>query len=427
MDPQTTFNIYTIEECEEHFEECCERRIEQFAETKDKLSILRSCIELLNRLEGTTHNLFAGRVLIFLARVIPFFDQSGVNLRSEFSVRDLPEFVKSSLKEISEQSAERDKHLSSLVEHDMEEGETLSDDESDDSTQQEDSSKIYERFWRAQQFLSQPNQLYDRNNWLSFRMFVDAIVFHFERKPTNCKIWKLKDSYMTEPTAFSLQLNDINMRRCFLVQVLIVLQYFDLPVETRPDNLALDKVQCCWLSAITHRIFSLLGNMPNPKEGREFLGLVTQVLKREEMWNKWKNEKCKEPKKPEEDEEEIINMGVTYHKRRKLSDELKSAKPYNMHVIGSQEMSKLWNKRPNQMRFNTPDLKKYFNIPPEKQIEKFKDPNASFRILRLLRKSPFFFVPAAQVIQSIDGYLKSLADKHFNVATTTTAVDGATK
>lgn len=413
------FNNLTIEECEEKFAEYCELRIEEFVESKDKLSILRSCVVLLNRLQGTGHNLLAGRVLIFLARVIPLFDRSGVNSISEFSNKELPDTVKRNLHQINEQNAEKDKQKSRSNGVEMEEGETLSDDEdSDDANKQDGTARIYERFWQTQQFLIQPNKLYNKNDWLSFRTAVDTLLVYFEQNPATMKIWQLKDPYMTDMKPFILQLNDINMRRCWSIQILIVLQYLISPVSSRSDHLILDKIQTSWLLTTFKRIQNLLEMTPDTREGRKFAELVGQILDIEKRWNKWKNDKCHEPKRPlEEDEDDFINVASTYSKRKKISDELRSMKQYNMHLIGSREMTKLWNRETSPSIFTSPDLNKYFKIPPEKQAERFKDPNISFKILRLLRKSPHFFVPAAAVIQSIDGYLKSLADKHFQPST----------
>lgn len=410
------FSTQTIEECEAQFEDYCERRIEHLAGTKDKLSILRSCIELLERLESKRHSRFAGRVLIFLARVLPFFDQSGLNQKAEFCSYELPERVLQNIKKIGENYSEKLKTISQLTDREFEEGETLSDeDEQADSTSplshQIDPERIYENFWKVQNFLNQPNLLFDKANWLAFRTMVDTLITHLETIPPTCKVWKLSNSFMTDPRSFNLQLNDINLRRCFLVQIMILLRYFDSTVDQRPEFP--DKLQSMWMKSLLTRIVNILQDMPTRREGLQFLGLVSQITTTEDYWTQWKNEKCREPKKPVDDDEEIINMGSTYHKRRKLSDELKSAKPYNMQVIGSPEMTRLWNRKPQQL-FNAPDVTKYFNQPPEKQMESFKDPNTNFRILRLLRKSPFFFVPTASVIQTLDGYLKALADKHFN-------------
>lgn len=407
------FSTLTIEECEQLFNDQYEDNIDQFIESYDKLSILRSCIELLNRLENTQHDRFAGRVLVFLAKAIPLYDPSGINLRSEFNQRDLPENVRRNLQQICAQNAEKTRQLSKLIDQDIEEGETISDDESNDSSSMEDADKFYERFWKVQQLLLNPNLLYDKNNWFAFRTHVDAMLKKLEEKPATIKVWNLRSNYMTDSKSLSLQIGDVNMRRCFLVQILIILQYLDSPVEMRPDSLTADKVQIAWSQAATKKIYDLLDSTANHDEGRKFLGYVRHILKREEMWSRWKNEKCKEPTKPEE-EDDFVNMRGTYHKRRKISDELASAKAYNMHVIGSQDMTRLWNMKTKPRTFSTPDLGKYLNIAPEKQAECFKDANYSFRSLRLLRKSPHFFSPSSTVIQNLDEYLKSASARYLN-------------
>lgn len=408
------FSSLTIEECKKFFE-LFENDVDQVTDNKDKLSLLRSCIELLNRLENTNEDLFAGKVLIFLARAIPLFDQSGVNSKSDFNIKKEPKNVTRNLQEISTKNAAKDQQLSQMIERDMEEGETISDDDSSENApappQQEDEDKLFERFWKMQQYFNQPNLIYDKKFWFTFQTQLASFISKMEQ-PTKSKVWKLNSSYMTESKSLCLQLNDINMRRCFLVQILIILQYLELPVETRPSELALEKMQLDWATKLTKKIYSILDTLPNQQDGRRFLGLVRHILKSEEMWNRWKNDKCKEPKLTEEDDE-MIMMGSTYHKRRKISDELSSAKPLNWHVIGSQDMSRLWNMKPNK-KFNQPDLATYLNIPVERQSESFKDPNYSFRLLRLLRRSPDFFTQTTHPIQSLDEYLKSLAKNNQN-------------
>lgn len=388
------FSSLTLEECEQQFDEYVHQ-------IKDKLSLLRFCIELLNRLENTNRNLFAGKVLIHLAKQVPLYDQSGINVRSDFNVRKLPNI---------ESKPELQKVKEVDMQIDMEEGETLSDDDSNDTKPtHDDRDQVYERFWKIQHFLHQPNQLYDKNCWHAFRTQVDALIHMLESKKIETKVWKKQISYVTSPKAFALQLNDVSIKRCFLVQLLIILQYLEMPNESKPDNFVLDKMQLSWSSTIVRRIYGLLDTIPNQSEGRKFLGLVRHLLRREEMWSRWKDEKCKEPKKPEEGEE-MINMRGTYRKRRKISNELISAKPYNMHVIGSQDMSRLWNMKPRPDQ--TPDLGKYLNVSAEQQEEKFKDPNNSFKILRLLRNSPHFFIATSEVIQSLDGYLKGASSRY---------------
>lgn len=417
------FRLRTIQECEQIFRDYCEERLDQLRSSADKLSVLRSCCELLSRLDGTIHIEFAGRVLIFLAKFLPYFDRSGLNLKYESATHELPETVKEHLKRIDDRNEAKLKSISQATGQDIEEGETISDDDepqnedggvsTPSSNQQANPEKLYEKFWRLQNLMNKPDQLFDTNTWRSFRAMTDSLLEYFETNPAQYRIWKLDGHYMTEPKTFNLQINDVNMRRCNLLQILLTLDYLDSRVESRPETLRLDTEQFKWIRSCSTRILEVLEVLPNKREGLPFMAFVTLVLKNESHWTRWKNEKCPEAKQVVKEDDEFISMRSTYHIRRKISDELRSAKPQNMHVIGSPNVSRLWNQRAQQI-VDAPDVSKYFDEPPEKQAESFKDPQKSFRTLRLLRKSPHFFVPAASVIQSLDGYLKALADKHYN-------------
>lgn len=403
------FNIMTLDQCDEYFREHYENDLEQFTDAKERLALLRYCVELLDRLDGSPNSHFAGRLSIFLAKVIPLFDQSGTNARSEFNNHEQSKNVKNHLHQIACRKSEKEKLIG--TDHDMEEGETLSD-ESNDATPQDDVEKTYERFWKIQRLLDKPNLLYEKSIWSPFRSNIDILLYKLEKTNPMFKVWDLKRDYMTDPKALALQINDVALRRCLMLQILIVLQYLELPVESRPENLVLDRSQLSWSSSTIKKIFSLLETLPNKEEGIRFRGFVQHTLRNEELWNQWKNEKCKEPPKPQ-DEEDIPNMRGTYHKRRKISDELNSAKPYNIHVIGSQDMSRLWNMKAGQ-KFAKPDLGKFINIPSEKQNELFKDPNYSFKVLRLVRKNRHFFASSSSPISSIEDYLKEFVSRYLN-------------
>lgn len=385
--PDDLFNSLTLTECEEHFSKYYENEV--FSDAREeRLSLLRSSVELLERLEGTPFSHFAGRLLVFVAKKLPLFDQSGINIRSDFNLKVIKP------KAINVRSTERDN---------MEEGETVSD--SEETNNHEDNEKLFERFWKIQSILGNPNLLYDKNIWLTFRSNVDIILYHMEKLPATLHVWNLKRDYMTCSKALALQIKDVNMRRCFLLQILIVLQYLELPVESRPENFILDKSQMTWSAATTRKIFDLIQDTTNKNEGTNFLQFIQHILRNETLWNEWKNKKCKEPVQPEED---IVNMRGTYHKRRKMSDELNSAKAYKLQVIGSQDMTRLWNK--NQEKFSKPNLGMYIN----KQSEQIKDPNHIFRVLRMGRKNRHFFRQTGAPIAPIEDYLKEFVSRVLN-------------
>lgn len=359
----------TLDECERVFDEII--KANPLSEHKDKkLNLLRSSCELLIRLEDTPYSHFAGRLLIFLAKQLPFTDQSGTNLKSEFHLRDV---------------APKTVNVSEPERFNMEEGELDSNETPDD----EDTFHL--RFWKVQSVLGNPNLLWDKNVCTGFKFNVDYILSYIEKTPTTQSVWRLNRNYSDCPRALALQIKDINMRRCFLLQLLIIIQYLELPVE----NISLGKSQTTWLQATTTKIYSIIGC-------KDFSSFVQQVLRNELHWVKWKNSKCPEPPKPEEDD--FVNMRATYHKKRKLSDELTNAQAYNLQLIGSQEMTKLWNK--NQEKFEKPDLATYI-----KSQQDIQDPNTTFRILRMGRKNRHFLRQTGATISPIEEYLKEFVSR----------------
>lgn len=56
------------------------------------LVILRTLNDLLRRLSKSTHTVFCGRILLFLAQIFPLGERSGVNLRGEFNKENITTF-----------------------------------------------------------------------------------------------------------------------------------------------------------------------------------------------------------------------------------------------------------------------------------------------------------------------------------------------
>jgi THO complex subunit 1 len=56
------------------------------------LVILRTLNDLLRRLSKSTHTVFCGRILLFLASIFPLGERSGVNLRGEFNKENITYF-----------------------------------------------------------------------------------------------------------------------------------------------------------------------------------------------------------------------------------------------------------------------------------------------------------------------------------------------
>lgn len=62
-----------------------------------KLSVLRICNQLLRRLSRASSSELCGRILMFLTRLLPLLDRSGLNVQGQFNtshstpVEDVPE------------------------------------------------------------------------------------------------------------------------------------------------------------------------------------------------------------------------------------------------------------------------------------------------------------------------------------------------
>lgn len=103
--------------------------------------------------------------------------------------------------------------------------------------------------------------------------------------------------FLTNPKLLALQLSDSNFRRSVLVQFLILFQYLTSTVKFKQENHNLSVQQTDWVKDTEAQIYRLLNE--TPPNGKKFSETVKHMLQREEIWNNWKNEGCKEFKKPE--------------------------------------------------------------------------------------------------------------------------------
>jgi len=62
---------------------------------KGKYPLLRSCNELLRRLSKAKNTVFCGKILMFLAKVFPLSERSGVNVKSAFNLTNVTEVEES--------------------------------------------------------------------------------------------------------------------------------------------------------------------------------------------------------------------------------------------------------------------------------------------------------------------------------------------
>ncbi|XP_023232803.1 THO complex subunit 1-like isoform X1 [Centruroides sculpturatus] len=455
------FDCFTLDQCEELFT-FVENRVNIWK--KDiffkncKNQLLRSCNDLLRRLSRSQNTVFCGRILVFLARLFPLSERSGLNIISEFNLDNITSFSRKEDNSIDEISGDKDEN--------MEEGEM-----DDSGCPINVDYNLYRKFWSLQEYFRQPNLCYNKIYWRQFASYSADVLSafgSFKLDDIKSTKWKLSEAtasstgkpvyfakYLTSQKLLELELSDSNFRRYALVQFLILFQYLQsavkfkqVPVSEKEnvfatisrrmntkykemnqkqgeclrDSYVLTEEQLAWIKDTTERIYKLLEE--TPPDGASFAKHVSHILKREEYWNNWKNEGCPNFKEVKQDTE----MRPFLRQKRKLGNEIQAAIAKKEVLVGSSEMNRLWNLCPDnweacrsQARSFVPSLDTFFEsaieqADPSSQIENsFKyvhNSNYGWRALRLLsQKSPHFFTHSNQPIKSLPLYLESMIMK----------------
>ena len=410
------FDVKTLDLCEDLFT-FVEHNVSVFKEEHFfmpcKNHILRMCNDLLRRLSRSQNTVFCGRILLFLAKFFPFSERSGLNIISEFNVENITEY-------------------GAVTDGDDPMGETT-----EDSKLKVD-RHLYMKFWSLQEYFRCPNICYDANRWKKFIAHSTDILAAF-------KSFKLEESesaqitapktddvtmkvdnekpeekdhffakFLTNPKLLSLQLSDSNFRRTVLVQYLILFQYLVATVKFKSEKDVLTSAQQEWVQETEATIYKLLRE--TPPNGKEFVETIKHILKREEMWNSWKNDSCKEIRRPDGNQPKPVD--ATQPKKRKmLGDVIAEATKAGKFDLGNGELTRLWNLCPDNLqackgsdRNFLPSLESYLDNPKEKN-----DPTYEWRALRLVsRQSSHFFTiltPPNEKIEKISDYLKLFHQK----------------
>ncbi|KAL9693567.1 hypothetical protein quinque_012852 [Culex quinquefasciatus] len=429
------FDAVTLDKCEAIFtyvENNVTTWKEDFFFTACKHNLLRMCNDLLRRLSRSQNTVFCGRILLFLAKFFPFSERSGLNIISEFNLENITEYgVEGS--EMGDQLSEG-----------QEDGDGV---QASGGTQQQPQLKIdynlYCKFWALQDFFRNPNQCYNKVQWKMFAAHAGSVMaafssFKLEEPRSNSKsASKNKSSptpmdippeeevretahffakFLTNPKLLSLQLSDSNFRRSVLVQLLILFQYLNSTVKFKSDSHCLTVAQVDWLKETETTVYKLIEE--SPPNGRRFAESVRHMLSREELWNSWKNEGCKEFKRPDaaavaatagaaaaatsgtatEDQPATpaaaTSRVASKRPRRPLGDLIRESTKQGKFFMGNPELTRLWNTCPDNLqackgddRNFLPSLEAYLDGSKERQ-----DPSFEWRALRLLaRQSPHFF------------------------------------
>ncbi|XP_054035663.1 THO complex subunit 1 isoform X1 [Dryobates pubescens] len=401
--------------------------------------LLRMCNDLLRRLSKSQNTVFCGRIQLFLARLFPLSEKSGLNLQSQFNLENVTVFNTN-----EHESTLGQKHTEEREEGmDVEEGE-MGDDEAPTSCSIPIDYNLYRKFWSLQDYFRNPVQCYEKVSWKTFLKYSEEVLAVFksykldDTQASRKKLEELKTGgehvyfakFLTSEKLMDLQLSDSNFRRHILLQYLILFQYLKGQVKFKSSNYVLTDEQSLWIEDTTKAVYQLLSE--NPPDGERFSKMVEHILNTEENWNSWKNEGCpsfvKERSHPEFQLGPPDSKPMRPVRKRPAPEDFLGKGPNKKILMGNEELTRLWNLCPDNMeacksesREYMPTLEEFFEeaieqADPENMVEnKYKAVNNSnygWRALRLLaRRSPHFFQPTNQQFKSLPEYLENMVIK----------------
>ncbi|XP_068594125.1 THO complex subunit 1 [Cebidichthys violaceus] len=400
--------------------------------TAGKNYLLRMCNDLLRRLSKSQNTVFCGRIQLFLARLFPLSEKSGLNLQSQFNLENITVFNKN-----EQESTFGQKHTEEKEDGmEVEEGE-MGEEEAPAPCSIPIDYNLYRKFWTLQDYFRNPVQCYDKFSWMTFLKFSDETLAVFksykldDMQASKRKLEELRASggehvyfakFLTSEKLMDLQLSDSNFRRHILLQYLILFQYLKGQVKFKSSGCVLNDDQTTWIEDTTKLVFQLLKEIP--PDGDKFATMVEHILGTEENWNGWKNEGCPSFVK----ERTVDDKPKRPTRKRQAPEDFLGKGPDSKLFMGNDELTRLWNLNHDNMeacksdsREFMPSLDEFFaeaieQADPANMVEEeykaVRNPNYGWRALRLLsRRSPHFFQPTNQKFKSLADYLDSMVSK----------------
>ncbi|KAK5644414.1 hypothetical protein RI129_005714 [Pyrocoelia pectoralis] len=411
------FEGLTLDLCEDMFtfvEEQVNVWKEDLFFTSCKNNLLRMCNDLVRRLSQTSATVLCGRISLFLAKLFPFSERSGLNIVSEFNLENVTEYGADASEDSVTEIEIAGSKKNIIIDY-----------------------SLYCKFWSLQDFFRNPNQCYNKVQWKVFCSHATSVLSTFEALKLDYISKDSKDEdddekiddtpyfpkYPTNQKLLDLQIYDVNFRRSVLVQFLILFQYLTSSVKFKSESHELKGDQKEWVQSGIEKIYTLLKE--TPPDGDRFAANVKNILKREEYWNAWKNEGCPDFKASIAQPSEKCTKTIS--ERRPVGDILKEAHAAGKYYLGNSELTKLWNLSPDNLeackskdRDFLPSLEHYFaeaiaqlessSGKPDDSL--LKDGNFGWRALRLVaRRSPHFFTYSNNPINQLPDYLEMMVRK----------------
>ncbi|XP_017281557.1 THO complex subunit 1 [Kryptolebias marmoratus] len=399
--------------------------------TAGKNYLLRMCNDLLRRLSKSQNTVFCGRIQLFLARLFPLSEKSGLNLQSQFNLDNVTVFNKNEQETtLGQKTDEKEDGM------EVEEGE-MGEDDAPASCSIPIDYNLYRKFWMLQDYFRNPLQCFEKFSWITFVKYSDETLAVFksykldDMQASKRKMEELRASdgehvyfakFLTSEKLMDLQLSDSNFRRHILVQYLILFQYLKGQVKFKNSSCVLNDDQNTWVEDTTKLVYQLLREIP--PDGDKFATMVEHILNTEENWNAWKNEGCPSFVK----ERTVDEKPKRPTRKRQAPEDFLGKGPDRKIFMGNDELTRLWNLNQDNMeacksdsREFMPSLDEFFaeaieQADPVNMVEEeykvVRNPNYGWRALRLLsRRSPHFFQPTNQKFKSLADYLDSMVSK----------------
>uniref|UniRef100_A0A3Q3A348 THO complex 1 n=1 Tax=Kryptolebias marmoratus TaxID=37003 RepID=A0A3Q3A348_KRYMA len=382
--------------------------------TAGKNYLLRMCNDLLRRLSKSQNTVFCGRIQLFLARLFPLSEKSGLNLQSQFNLDNVTVFNKNEQETtLGQKTDEKEDGM------EVEEGE-MGEDDAPASCSIPIDYNLYRKFWMLQDYFRNPLQCFEKFSWITFVKYSDETLAVFksykldDMQASKRKMEELRASdgehvyfakFLTSEKLMDLQLSDSNFRRHILVQYLILFQYLKGQVKFKNSSCVLNDDQNTWVEDTTKLVYQ-------------------HILNTEENWNAWKNEGCPSFVK----ERTVDEKPKRPTRKRQAPEDFLGKGPDRKIFMGNDELTRLWNLNQDNMeacksdsREFMPSLDEFFaeaieQADPVNMVEEeykvVRNPNYGWRALRLLsRRSPHFFQPTNQKFKSLADYLDSMVSK----------------
>ena len=321
-----------------------------------KLTLIRSCNELLRRLSKSKNTNFRGRVLMFMAYTFPLAERSGVNLKGVAA----PSTVA-----IEEEEGDDPMTVEAPAGGEASAGAGGGGGEGGSGVVD---FGFYATFWGLQQAFASPAASVAKERWASLVENLQTVLQVFGSfsgdadeagdapaggataaaaaaeggdggAAAEAEGEALEEVYfakfLTSSKLITLQLRDGYFRRHVLVQILIFLQAVTTERKGQPVLGASQRQQ---VEALHARCIELLRAIP--PAGQKFADSVLGMLEREEHWIKWKANGCQAFDKAE------ALSAVGEGKKRKAPAGLGAVKRMQ---LGNAALTKLWNSGSNDL------------------------------------------------------------------------------